>query len=81
MTTNIQTENDSSSGMRDDNYDLVSVLYHALEGAATHDIYIEDAEESGDSELLEFFREIQEQDQYRVERARELLADRLNKSR
>ncbi len=30
-------------------YDLVSVLYHALEGAQTYDIYIKDAEQGGDN--------------------------------
>lgn len=32
-------------------YDLASVLYHALKGAQTNDTYIKDAEQAGDQEL------------------------------
>jgi hypothetical protein len=37
-------------------YDIVSVMYHALQGAETYDRYIADAEQRGDDELVEFFR-------------------------
>lgn len=59
-------------------YDLTSVLYHALEGGATYETYIRDAEESGDSGLAEFFRQVQEEDRQRAERAKELLRERLS---
>src|SRR5215216_4106107 len=35
-------------------YDLSSVLFHALEGGASYDTYIDDAEREGDEELAEF---------------------------
>lgn len=59
-------------------YDLTSVLYHALEGGATYETYIRDVEESGDSGLAEFFRQVQEEDRQRAERAKELLRERLS---
>jgi rubrerythrin len=59
-------------------YDLTSVLYHALEGGATYETYIRDAEESGDGDLAEFFRQVQEEDRRRAQRARELLGKRLS---
>ena len=36
-------------------YDLSSVLFHAFEGGASYDTYIEDAEREGDEELVDFF--------------------------
>jgi hypothetical protein len=42
-------------------YDLISVLYHALQGAETTDKYIKDAEQSGDEELVTYFREVKDQ--------------------
>ncbi|HEY9859109.1 MAG TPA: hypothetical protein V6D16_06365 [Candidatus Obscuribacterales bacterium] len=69
---------DHTTGTSDEQYDLVSVLYHALEGAATCEVYIQDAEEAGDSELTQFFQELQEEESRRAERAKALLAKRLN---
>lgn len=68
---------DRITGTADELYDLVSVLYHALEGAATYEIYQQDAQEKGDSELSDFFHEIQQQECQWAERAKELLAHRL----
>ena len=36
-----------NTGTRDVIYDLVSVLYHALQGAETYDQYIKDAQQRG----------------------------------
>jgi len=68
------------TGTSDEHYDLVSVLYHSLEVAETYGIYIEDAEEAGDQELVDFFREIQNQNRQIVVRAKKLLQQRLNSS-
>ncbi len=57
-------------------YDLVSVLYHALEGGQVYDQYIRDAEREGDDELVEFFREVQREDRERAQRAQGLLHTR-----
>jgi hypothetical protein len=73
-------ESMSTSGGRvlpDDTFGVVSVLYHALQGSETIQQYIEDARESGDEELIEFFDDcIQKQDEM-ARRARSLLIDRL----
>src|SRR5688500_4973891 len=72
--------NSNSSGtgaMSDKSYDLISVLYHALQGAETIDQYIQDARDAGDQELVAFFTELKEQDEERAERAKVLLRDRL----
>jgi rubrerythrin len=68
-------------GTRDELYDLISVLYHTLQGAETYLQYIEDAEQTGDNELAQFFREIQQQDRQRADRAKELLRQRINQSK
>jgi rubrerythrin len=65
-----------STGVKDEHYNLVSVLYHALTAADTYDEYIRDAEQAGDQELVEFFRTIQSQDRERAQRAEALLAAR-----
>lgn len=68
---------EQATGSSDSVYDLVSVLYHALEGAATYAGYIQDAEKAGDNELAQFFRDVQQQEQQRAEQAKQLLAHRL----
>jgi len=67
----------AQTGTSDKTYNLVSVLYHALEGAATYQQYVSDAEGSGDTELAEFFREVQQHHQQLGDRAKELLKQRL----
>lgn len=57
-------------------YDLSSVLFHALEGGASYDTYIEDAEREGDRELAGFFRQVRDEDSDRADRAQQLLAER-----
>lgn len=67
----------TQTGTSDKDYNLVSVLYHALEGAATYQQYVSDAESAGDTELADFFREVQQQHQQLGERAKSLLKQRL----
>ncbi|MDP8952567.1 MAG: hypothetical protein M3N18_10075, partial [Actinomycetota bacterium] len=50
---------EQTTGTRDEHYNLVSVLYHALHGAENCDIYALDAEAAGSIELSDFFREAQ----------------------
>src|SRR5215217_2992497 len=57
-------------------YDLSSVLFHALEGGASYDTYIEDAEREGDQELTDFFRRVRDEDSMRADEAQRLLAER-----
>jgi rubrerythrin len=66
-------------GRGDTVYDLVSVIYHALQGAETYGMYIADAEEVEDAELAKFFKEVQDDERQRADRAKKLLAGRLGK--
>lgn len=66
-----------ATGTHDATYDIVSVLYHSLQGAEVYEEYAGDAEEAGDEELARFFRDIQEEEKRRSERAKKLLATRL----
>ena len=68
----------TNTGASDKTFNLVSVLYHALEAASTHGQYVSDAEQNGDSELADFFREIQQHHQQLAERAKGLLKQRLD---
>ena len=50
---------EQSTGTRDEHYNLISVLYHALHGAENCAIYMADAEAADRGELAAFFREAQ----------------------
>jgi len=67
----------AATGTRDENYDLISALYHLTKGAWEYDGYAQDAERSGDPELAELFREAQVQHRQLAARAKRLLSDRL----
>jgi len=62
-----------TTGTRDEHYNLISVLYHALHGADNCDHYAMDAEASGDERLGSFFREAQAAQVQIAERGKELL--------
>ncbi len=76
-TANSGDANATSTGERDENYALISIMYHALQGAETCAQYIRDAEAAGDAELIEFFGEVCDEERERSERAKALLAARL----
>ena len=59
-------------------YDLVSVIYHALQGAETYDRYIVDARERNDDELADFFTEVQQANCGFAEQGQRLLKTRLD---
>lgn len=67
---------EQQTGVRDTRYNLVSVLYHAAQGGQVYAKYIEDAEQEGDQELAGFFREVQQQDAERAQKAKSLLDQR-----
>ena len=73
------TNETGNTGTGDITYNLVSILYHALQGAETYDQYINDATEGGDQDLAQFFRDVKEQNMQRAERAKQLLGQRLSR--
>ena len=64
---------EKTTGTRDEHYDLISVLYHALQGAEACAGYAKDAEDSGEQELAEFFKEAQETQARLAEQAKAML--------
>ncbi len=62
--------------MSNNAYNLSSVLFHAAEGGQVYDKYIDDAEQSGDRELAQFFREVRDEDARRAQKAKYLLSSR-----
>jgi hypothetical protein len=64
-------------GERDEIYGVVSVIYHALQGAETYERYVEDARRAGDGELAHFFEKCHTEEIERARQAKLLLLDRL----
>lgn len=69
-----------STNTSDKEFDLVSVLYHALEGAQTYAQYAEDAGREGDQELSQFFVQAQQAQLSCAEKAKQLLGRRLTQA-
>jgi hypothetical protein len=73
MPTNISDNSQGDTGTRDITYDLISTAYHLLQGAETLALYIADAEQEGNQEILQFLRETKEEYIRRADRAKQLL--------
>src|SRR5262245_55591479 len=54
-------------------YDLVSILYHALKGAETYAQYLEDCRTLGDEELTAFIHDCIDQERMRAQKAKRIL--------
>ena len=70
-------ERESKTGTSDAVYNLVSVVYHALQGAETLEQYIDTA--SDDEALSSLFRECQDDYRRIAEKGKALLRQRLAK--
>ena len=70
-------DGERATGTPDEEYDLVSVLYHALQSGETSILYIDDARNAGDQELVNFFAQVQAEDRARADTAKRLLGARL----
>jgi hypothetical protein len=68
------TRRSGATPERDDTYGLISVIYHALQGAETCAKYEEDARRAKNPELIAFFEECQVEQNERALRGRQLLA-------
>ena len=75
-----QERSKGQTGETDENYNLISVLYHALQGAETLNQYLRDAQETEDEELISFFEETKSAYIERANEAKQLLASRLEES-
>ena len=77
MSAQRSDNSQGDTGTRDITYDLVSVIYHALQGAETTALYIADAKQEGNQELEQFFSEAKDEYQKRADRAKQLLTTHL----
>jgi hypothetical protein len=79
QTSNMQqTQGQQATGMPNHLYDLVSIMYHAMKSGATNQGYIQDAQQAGDNDLLQFFQMVQQEDRQRVQRAQQLISQKLS---
>jgi hypothetical protein len=62
----------------DTTYNLISVVYHALQSVDTYHTYMRDADENGDSELSNLLKSAIDQQRELSSKAKELLAQRLS---
>jgi hypothetical protein len=70
-----QMQGSADTGTKDDTYDIIAVLYHALQGAENCELYADDAQ--GDQELSQFFERAGDQQRQLAEQAKQLLSQRL----
>jgi rubrerythrin len=70
------TQSEQRTGISEAMIDLSSVFYHAAEGGQVYAKYIDDAAQEGDTELVEFFKELQEQDAWKAQKAKSLICRR-----
>jgi hypothetical protein len=67
---------DLSRQPKDKNYNLITVLYQSSNNVESLKTYIQDAEQEGDQELVEFFDGILENNLRAAQRAKEMLVPR-----
>jgi hypothetical protein len=77
MSANQNEPSKDNTGTPDITYNLVSTIYHALQGAETEARYIADAEATGDEETIKFFRNLKQENARRADDAKRLLAKHL----
>ena len=75
MATQMQSGSQAQTGTKDETYNLISVLYHALQGAETIQQYKGDA--SSDQQLSQFFDQAQQQYRQLADQAKQLLGTKL----
>ena len=66
-----QGQSSDATSTRDETYDVISIVYHALQGAENCDIYAEDAEQD---ELRQFFQQAGDQQRQLAQQGKQLLA-------
>ena len=77
MSANKSDNSQGDTGTRDITYDLISTAYHLLQGAETVALYIADARQEGNQDLVRFFTETKDEYQRRADEAKRLLTQHL----
>jgi hypothetical protein len=65
-----QGQSSDATGTRDETYDVISIVYHALQGAENCEIFAEDSDRD---ELQRFFKEAGEQQRQLADKGKRLL--------
>jgi hypothetical protein len=68
---------EQQTGERDETYNLISVIYHSLQGAETVSKYLADSKQSGEEDIHAFMQEVQSTYKQLAQRGKMLLADRI----
>jgi hypothetical protein len=73
----MQSQNQSEqTGTKNETYNVISILYHALQGAENCQIYLEDAQ---DGQAREFFQQALQAQRQLADRGKEILQQVLQK--
>jgi hypothetical protein len=75
--TSSDSETGNVTGTKDKDYNLIWFTEACLSNALRLEIYIQDADRDGDSELADFFRRAQGESRKGAEQGKQLLANRL----
>jgi hypothetical protein len=75
--TAMSQETGNITGTQDKDYNLLWFTEQCLSNAMRLDIYIQDAERAGDSDLAEFFRKAQSDSRKGAEQGKTMLRSRL----
>jgi hypothetical protein len=78
-TTLMDTETGDITGTPDKDYNIIWFTETCLSNALRLQVFIQDAERGGDTELAEFFRKAQADSRKGAEQGKQLLAARLTK--
>jgi hypothetical protein len=71
------TETGQITGTKDKDYNIIWFTEQCLSNVLRLEIYIQDAERAGDSELADFFRRAQTESRKGAEQGKKLLAARI----
>jgi len=72
------TETGQVTGTKDKDYNIIWFVEQCLSNALRMEVYAQDAERAGDSELAEFFRRAQGESRKGAEQGKQMLASRLS---
>jgi hypothetical protein len=77
MTTLMDTETGGITGTPDKDYNIIWFTETCLSNALRLEVFAQDADRAGDTELAEFFRKAQTESRKGAEQGKQLLATRL----
>ena len=63
------------TGFDDVTFDLISVQYHSLKAGHDYGQYVRDAENAGQNEIADFFRQVMDEDSARAAKCHQFLKD------